>query len=170
MRLVLCGVALALISLSVAVASSADEQIADYLSVSPEEVRHEQRCAQNVMPVIYGESLTAKELDGRYHYVKRQGRNNGMLIEFADRCPGLLQGPKTNAPLTNRCVGELIFFDYHPVCQVENLYRAPNAKSARALALRLEVDRARETGMTLPDDPVAAAEAFVAAQNTSPAE
>jgi hypothetical protein len=164
--LILAGV-ISLGLTNIAVAKSPDADIAKYLSISPDDVRYPERCATETAPVVYGDSVIAAELDGRFHYVKRQGRDNGMLIEFDDRCEGLQMGPGTNAPLTNRCVDSRVRFDFHQTCRVENLYSVPNAISARALALRIQTDRARESGLSLPSDPILAAEAYVAARNAS---
>ncbi|MEL6569750.1 MAG: hypothetical protein AAFQ22_15145 [Pseudomonadota bacterium] len=134
----------------------------DYLTVSPDDVAYDQICTPRRLNVVYGESLIDEALDARFHFVKRSGQGNGLLIEFDDRCEGLQRGTATNSSLTNRCVGSRVRFEFFQTCRVDALYRVPNATSARAIALSIQVERARAEGMDLPEDPVLAARAFAA--------
>ena len=148
--------------------ANSEHTFEDYLTVSPEDVAYDQVCTPRQSQVVYGESLIDDALDGRFHFVKRSGQGNGLLIEFDNRCDGLQRGPATNAALRNRCVGSRVRFEFFQTCRVDALYRVPNPTSAHAVALSIQVERARAEGMELPDDPVLAARAFVAQFNDTP--
>ena len=158
----LAAIVVVMVHLAPHARADTDHTFEDYLTVSPGDVAYDRVCTPRQLAVVYGESLIDKALDGRFHFVKRSGQGNGLLIEFDDRCDGLQRGPAANASLTNRCVGSRVRFEFFQTCRVDALYRVPNATSARAIALSIQVERARADGMDLPADPVLAARAFAA--------
>ena len=89
------------------------------------------------------------------------GRDYSVMAQFKRSCDAIRFG----APAIPRCAGAVQIGTQ--ICEVEELYIVPNEHAARALALRILVDEARENGADLPASNADAAQMLIDQSNSS---
>ncbi len=100
--------------------------------------------------------------DARFVWGNLTGRDTSVLVEYRRSCDGIRYGRVSipNQADTIRNVNG-------SYCVVEELYIVPSEAHARALALRILVDEAREAGEALPAPNADAAQILIDRANAS---
>lgn len=108
-----------------------------------------------------GRYLEGDLFDARFYHTRVDGRGGRhMLVEFSNSCLAIRNAGADLGPRTPFCETDVVRFS-NERCMVERIYEVPNEASARALAIKLQVERAREAGVELPENDIEAAAILV---------
>ncbi len=131
----------------------------DFLEIDPASVKVEERCLNAPNEFRREAWLTDDIYDQRFHWVEVSGQARSVLIEFESSCRMLDVGRRVLPASAALCAPRSVRSGTR-MCRTQNLYIVPNEQAARDLALRIQLDRARADGASLPHDNREAADAL----------
>lgn len=143
-----------------------DQDSLDALSMldrDPEDFALQQRCLPSYQQIRERVRLSDPVYDARFAWADLTGRNISVLVQFRRPCDAARFG----TPPAPRCTGPVNTGALSPLCVADELYIVPDEHHARALALRILVDEAREKGAELPSSNADAAQALIDQSNSS---
>ncbi|MEL6414911.1 MAG: hypothetical protein AAFZ74_14165 [Pseudomonadota bacterium] len=141
--------ACATVPASTAFTPEMQEEILASYDVAPEDRYIQRSCITPDWPVVHGATFTEAVFDARFSYVKRIGRNNGYLIEYARSCERLTRNGRAGIGLPVSCRGDIVRLRGIP-CRVHSIYKVENEQDAQKLALVILDQRVRDGD--LPED------------------
>lgn len=133
------------------------------LDRDPEEFALQQRCLAPHLRFRERVRLSDPVYNERFAWADLTGRNTSVLVQFRRPCDAARFG----TPPVPRCTGPVNTGALSPLCIADELYLVPDEHHARALALRILVDEARENGAELPSSNADAAQALIDQSNSS---
>ncbi|KAA5804711.1 hypothetical protein F1654_01535 [Alkalicaulis satelles] len=131
----------------------------DFLNAEPAEFKVAERCLNAPNDFRREAWLTDDVYDQRFHWVEVSGQARSVLIEFERSCRMLDVGRRVLPASAALCAPRTVYSGTRQ-CRTQNLYVVPNEAAARDLALRIQLDRARAGGASLPEDNRQAADAL----------
>ena len=128
----------------------------------PEDFALQQRCLPPHQQIRERVRLTDPVFAARFAWADLTGRDTSMLVAYRRSCDTVRYGQ----PPVPRCSGP-VNVSHAALCVADEIYIVADEAHARALALRILVDEAREAGAELPQSNSDAAQALIDQSNSS---